>query len=196
MPQMRLLLASASPRRRELLAAAGYTFDVLAPPEDAEGSPLAGESAGNLVQRLALAKASSVALQAAGRVIVACDTVVVCRGEILGKPIDHDDARWMLARLSGTQHEVYSGLCVLAPGLAADVRTAITRLRMAPLGNDELEAYLDGGQWQGKAGAFGYQDRLDWLTIIEGSESNVVGLPLELLEAMLADTQVDRVERM
>ena len=93
----------------------------------------------------------------------------------------------MLALLSGREHRVYSGLCVwpLASG-QREVRVARTTLRMDPLSEGEIDEYLASDLWEGKAGAFGYQDRVGWLRIVEGSESNVVGLPLELLGEMLA----------
>jgi septum formation protein len=117
---------------------------------------------------------------------VACDTVAACEGHILGKPVDEADARAMLRLLAGRTHEVLSGLC-LHPldGREADVRLARTTLRMDPLREADIADYLASGGWQGKAGAFGYQDRLGWIHILEGSPTNVVGLPMELLEQML-----------
>jgi len=94
----------------------------------------------------------------------------------------------MLGALSGTRHRVYSGVCLWRrPEDALDVRFAVTTLEMDPLSEQQLNAYLDSGEWQGKAGAFGYQDRLGWVHILEGSESNVVGLPMELVERMLSE---------
>ena len=94
----------------------------------------------------------------------------------------------MLKTLRGRPHRVLSGLCVWPVGLGSPrVEVETTHLRMDPLGDDEIEAYLAGGAWRGKAGAFGYQDRMGWVRVVEGSESNVVGLPMELLERMLRD---------
>jgi septum formation protein len=188
--QPQLILASASPRRRELLAEAGFIFDVRPPSPEAEGSAHPGEPAADLVLRLAVQKARDVAQRASagdrGKLIVACDTVAACDGEILGKPTDEADARAMLRLLSGRTHEVYSGLCLYPlDGRAADVRLARTTLLMDPLSDHDIDDYLAGGGWQGKAGGFGYQDRLGWIHILEGSESNVVGLPIELLGEML-----------
>jgi septum formation protein len=145
-----------------------------------------------LVARLAYQKAADVV----GRVeysfgqaslVVACDTVVQCQGQILGKPYDEHDARQMLRRLSSREHRVYSGLCVWPLGQGEpQVEVAQTTLRMDPLSEEQIEAYLASGKWEGKAGAFGYQDRLGWVHIKQGSESNVVGLPMELLAEMLA----------
>jgi septum formation protein len=105
---------------------------------------------------------------------------------MLGKPEDEDDARRMLQILRGRAHRVLSGLCVWKkPGGTHEARVAVTVLRMDRLTDDQIDGYLAGGQWRGKAGAFGYQDRLGWVHVVEGSESNVVGLPMELLDGML-----------
>jgi len=184
----RLILASRSPRRRELLAAAGYQFEVIGPSHAAEAGPLPDESAAQAVARLALLKARDVAGRVSSGVLVACDTLVECQARILGKPQGRDDARCILQTLSGQEHQVLSGLCVWPlPEGRPRVRVATSRLRMDPLGAEQLEAYLAGDQWQGKAGAFGFQDGPAWVHLIEGSESNVVGLPLELLAEMLAE---------
>jgi septum formation protein len=118
---------------------------------------------------------------------VACDTVAECQGTILGKPADRDHARQILKTLRGREHRVYSGLCLWRrPDDWHEVEVDVTTLVMQPLSDAELEAYLDSGAWEGKAGAFGYQDGLDWVRIVEGSASNVVGLPMERLAQMLA----------
>jgi septum formation protein len=162
-----------------------------------------------LVVELATSKALDVAAQLRERgelssssaVIVACDTVAECGGELLGKPVDEAHARSMLQRLSGSVHRVYSGLCVWQVGGGAagpnapeadvadadpDVRLAVSELRMDLIDEVDLEDYLASGLWRGKAGAFGLQDRPGWLHLESGSESNVVGLPMELLKEMLA----------
>jgi septum formation protein len=186
----KLILASRSPRRRELLAAAGYDFDVFPPSDDAESEASHGEPPEQLVVRLAHQKAADVARripsESSARLILGCDTVAECAGKILGKPADREDAKAMLTLLGGQEHRVYSGLCLwpLPDGEPA-VQVAVTTLRMDPLTPELLDAYLAGDGWQGKAGAFGYQDGLDWVHVIGGSESNVVGLPMELLAEML-----------
>ncbi|MEX0678918.1 MAG: nucleoside triphosphate pyrophosphatase [Pirellulales bacterium] len=193
----KLILASGSPQRKRLLADARYTFRIVAPRPQAECGVCSRETPGELVARLARQKAADVADQlrsagnaASGQIIVACDTVAECRGRILGKPANRDHARGMLKQLSGQLHRVYSGLC-LWPLSTNRPRTEVARttLRMDRLDEAQIEEYLDSGEWQEKAGAFGYQDRPGWLHIVEGSESNVVGLPLELVEKMLADCQ-------
>jgi septum formation protein len=205
MPPHRLILASSSPRRRELLAEAGYRFDVVAPRETAECGICSTGGPAGLVVELAASKTLDVVaqLKTAGKVtretiIVACDTVAECQGEVLGKPRDEDHARLMLHRLRGNVHRVYSGLCVWRPALDGeegkpDVRLATSELRMDKISDDALDDYLATGLWRGKAGAFGYQDRAGWLHLISGSESNVVGLPMELLEEMLGAIGVHRI---
>jgi septum formation protein len=184
----KLILASRSPRRQELLSQAGYSFEVCPPQQAAESGLPGGETPSALVARLAREKAAEVARTISAGLILACDTVAVCEGEILGKPADEDRAREMLQALSGRRHRVLSGVCLWrVPDGRTLVRVAETTLRMDRLTAEQLDDYLAGGQWEGKAGAFGYQDRLGWVHVVEGSESNVVGLPMELLAEMLAD---------
>ena len=196
-----LILGSGSPQRRRLLAEAGYHFEVIMPGEEAECGICSSGGPAALVADLALRKAADVAGQLVLRtenepsLIVACDTVAECSGAVLGKPNNEQHARDMLQQLSGTVHRVYSGLClwpyqVQQPVRPIETRVAVTELRMDVLDNDDLEDYLASGLWQGKAGAFGYQDRVGWLHIVEGSESNVIGLPMELLAEMLAPWEV------
>ena len=184
----KLILASGSPRRRQLLAEAGYDFAVVVPSETAECGICSQESPPEMVARLAYQKARDVAVRTAQGFVVGCDTVVECRGNILGKPRNQEHARQMLELLRGQEHFVHSGLCAWQrPTDKTLTRVAATRLRMKPLSDAQIAEYLDGDAWEGKAGAFGLQDRLGWLEILEGSESNVVGLPLELLEEMLTE---------
>ena len=186
----KLILASRSPRRRELLSQAGYSFVVLPPEETAECSPRSNESPSELVARLALQKAADVARQVRSGLILGCDTVAECEGKILGKPAGESHAREMLQALSGREHRVFSGLCLWqVPDGRPRVRVAMTTLQMDRLTGEQLAGYLASGAWKGKAGAFGYQDRLGWVHVVEGSESNVVGLPMELLAEMLAHSE-------
>ncbi len=191
MPETRpLILASRSPRRRELLAAAGYRFDVIEPALSAECGVCSRETPPELVARLAWQKARDVASRVDRGLVIACDTVAECRGLILGKPHDERHAREMLCTLRGREHHVYSGLCLWQrPGDEHHVEVDVTRLVMDPISDQQLETYLATAAWRDKAGAFGYQDGLDWVHVLEGSESNVVGLPLELLTRMLAELQ-------
>jgi len=181
-----LILASRSPRRQQLLTEVGYRFSVLPASEAAECGVCAGESAAQLVSRLARQKAADVAPRVDRGVILACDTVAACQGEILGKPANEQHARRMLQSLRGQRHHVYTGMCLWRRPddlIMADVATTV--LRMDVLSDREIDEYVKSGLWEGKAGAFGYQDRHGWLHIEQGSESNVVGLPLELLAALL-----------
>jgi septum formation protein len=182
-----LILASQSPRRRQLLEKAGYRFQVVPPDEYAECGICSRESAPETVARLAFQKAENVARRVPVGVVIGCDTLVSCRGQILGKPANGHHAEQMLRLLSDTVHDVYSGLCLWQrPDDTTQVRVARSRLRMDRLSDQQIQEYLASDQWQGKAGAFGYQDGWDWLHLVSGSESNVVGLPLELLAEMLA----------
>jgi septum formation protein len=182
----KLILASGSPRRRELLAEAGYEFEVVVPDEVAECGLCSRETPEKLVVRLARQKAADVVARIPFGLVIACDTVAECDGQILGKPANEDNARRMLQLLSGREHRVLSGLCLWhIPAGQPRVAVAITRLRMDRLSEAELDEYLSSGLWEGKAGAFGYQDRLGWVHVVEGSETNVVGMPMELLAEML-----------
>ena len=183
----RLILASRSPRRRALLAQAGYEFEVCPPTDTPERGLGSGETAAQLVARLACWKVTDVASRLQRGLIVGCDTVAECDGRILGKPAHRDQAREMLETLRGQEHRVLSGLCLWnKPVGKPTVRVAVTTLRMDRLTDAEIDDYLSSGGWEGKAGAFGYQDRLGWVHVIEGSETNVVGMPMELLAEMLA----------
>lgn len=189
-----LILASGSPQRKRLLADAGYTFQTIVPRAQAECGICSRETPGEMVARLARQKAADVAEQlrsrgsSDARIIVGCDTIAECLGQILGKPSDRVHAQQMLRLLSGQLHRVYSGLCLWPlSGGQPSVEVARTTLRMDRLAEPQIEEYLDSGEWQDKAGAFGYQDRPGWLHLVEGSESNVIGLPLELLAQMLAN---------
>jgi septum formation protein len=188
-----LILASRSPRRRELLAEAGYEFQVVPPDEDAECGVCSESGPAGLVAELAYRKAAAVAKHLPidslpGPIILAADTIAELDGFILGKPRNEEEARAMLTQLSGREHRVLTGVCLWPLTNSQPlVRVAVTRLRMDRLTDSQLDEYLHSGAWEGKAGAFGYQDRLGWVHILEGSESNVVGLPMELLAEMLAE---------
>jgi septum formation protein len=199
-----LILASSSPRRRELLAEAGYRFTVTPPPHDVECGVCSESGPAGLVAELAFRKAAAVMQQIRSQaqeqvqaesgsphaIVLAADTVAECDGLILGKPKDEEQAGAMLRQLSGREHRVLTGLCLWRIGNDKPiVRVASTTLRMDDLTAAQLGNYLASGQWEGKAGAFGYQDRLGWVHIVEGSESNVVGLPMELLAEMLSELQ-------
>lgn len=185
---MRLILASQSPRRYQLLSEAGYEFEVVEPHSDAESGEPDGDSTSTFATRMAVQKAADVAARIEGSAcVIGCDTVADCDGVVLGKPLNREHAESMLRLLSGRKHAVWSGLC-LWDTAAGEFRVdaACSVLQMAPLTDEMIKEYLDSGEWQGKSGAFGYQDGLPWLELISGTASNVVGLPLDLLSKMLA----------
>jgi septum formation protein len=180
-----LVLASASPRRRELLAQAGLSFEVAAPTLPELDDELAALRPRERAEALAYFKARCIWDADQSRWVLGADTIVAAGDRILGKPRDRQHAREILSALSGTRHEVITGLALLCPAgrsIASDV-TAVTMRTLSP---GELEEYLDSGQWRGKAGAYGIQEIGDrFVEKVEGSFSNVMGLPLELLERML-----------
>ncbi|MDG2014566.1 MAG: Maf family protein [Pirellulaceae bacterium] len=183
---MRLILASGSPRRKELLAEAGYEFTVEPPDESAESVGNACLSPTELVAGLAFQKAAHIANRTAQGLILAADTVAECDGCVLGKPTDREHAMQMLKQMRGKRHMVHTGVCLWRrPSNRKSVQFETTTLEMTALADEEITQYLDSGLWQGKAGAFGYQDDIDWVRIVKGSASNVVGLPMHLVGQML-----------
>ena len=192
---MRLVLASASPRRAELLTTAGFTFDV--EPVDVDETPEPDEAAIEYVLRVARDKAAAWWSEPANPrtndlsvCVLAADTVVVAGGRILGKPADADQAREMLTLLSGTTHLVHTAVVVrLADAEVAEVVT--TRVRFVDLSESEIAWYLETGEADGKAGAYAIQGRASrFVDRIEGSWSNVVGLPVATVYRMLAGAGV------
>ena len=180
-----LVLASASPRRRELLLGLGLRFEVDAATGD-EALP-AGIDAAAAVTALALAKAREVASRHPTALIVAADTIVALGGRLLGKPGDADDARTMLHALSDHDHRVLTGLIVLdAASAAYESRVVETRVRFRALADTEIDAYVRTGEPLDKAGAYGIQGLgAVFVAGIEGDYSNVVGLPLAALNDLL-----------
>ncbi len=182
-PLFPFVLASASPRRAELLQAAGFTFTVAS--ADIDETPRPAEPAGPYVCRLAEAKAWAVADRHPGAVVLGADTTVVVDGDILGKPADAADAEAMMRRLQGRAHEVMTGVAVVAGGQVR-VELATTRVWFAAMADDEIAAYVASGEPMDKAGAYGIQGRAAcYVTRIEGSYSNVVGLPVAVVHALL-----------
>ena len=182
----RLVLASASPRRRELLAQLGIEFEVR--PSAADETPLEGETPEPMVLRLALAKARVAARP--GEIALGADTVVALDGELLGKPADAGAARAMLARLSGRRHEVWTGVALVersAAGARESARAVSTAVRFRALDGAEIAAYVAGGEPLDKAGAYAIQGgAAAFVESVEGSWSNVVGLPLGVVRDLLA----------
>ncbi len=180
-----LILASASPRRAELLRSAGVAFEVR--PAHIDEAPRPEERPRQLALRLAQRKARAVAeeLSQTTWAVLGADTIVVVDGEALGKPVDREDARSMLRRLENRSHEVISAFSLLSSA-GERHETASTRVSFRAFDDDELEGYLDRGGWDDKAGAYAIQAEAGYLvSSIEGSYSNVVGLPLcETIEAL------------
>jgi septum formation protein len=182
---MRLVLASGSPRRAELLRAAGFTFDVR--PVDLDERVREGEAPDAYVKRLAAGKASlgRDRYGADDIVVLGADTAVVVEGRILGKPADDEDARRMLERLSGRAHEVLTAVSVKSATRQV-TSTAVTRVWFAPLTSDEIAWYVRTGEGKDKAGGYAIQGvAARFVPRIEGSYSNVVGLPVALVHEIL-----------
>ncbi len=181
-----LILASQSPRRRQLMEQAGFNFQVIKPPDEVEQSARLELPPRDLVKHLAKIKAAHVIslVDDPQTIVIAADTVADLDGQEIGKPDDRNHARQILQTFSGRLHQVHTGLCVRnSQRVLSEVAT--TDLRMDRLSEEQIEAYLETGKWEGKAGAFGYQDGWDWLHVQNGQESNVVGLPMDLLNEML-----------
>lgn len=178
-----LILASQSPRRRELLAQMGVPFEIIvADTQEAQsGSPR------ELVMENARLKAKAVYEMHKGRMILGADTVVCVDGQVLGKPKDREDAFRMLKTLSGREHKVYTGVCLLYAD-TEDVRCDETLVHFTPLSDDEILRYIASGEPMDKAGAYAIQGMAGmYVDKIHGSFSNVIGLPMALVRRMLQD---------
>jgi septum formation protein len=188
---VKLILASSSPRRKELLARFGLAFVIDVP--DVDESLLPGEDPRAHVRRLAAVKAEEVAGRHGEGLVIAADTVVVLGGKIIGKPRDEADARRMLRELSGKTHRVYTGVTVAdaASGTASTrvVRSSVTMLEIAP---GEIARYVDTGEPLDKAGSYAVQGLgRKFVSRVEGSLSNVIGLPVDELRELMADAGCD-----
>lgn len=185
-----LVLASSSPRRRELLASLGLTFSVH--PADVDESLLPSESAFDAAERLARAKAAATATGGdSDTLVVAADTLVVLEGEALGKPRDRADARRMLSALAGRTHEVVTGVACARGGRIVSGRET-TRVVFAPMSPAEIAEYTESGEPDDKAGAYGLQGIGGFFVErVEGSPSNVVGLPVRLFYRLASELGVD-----
>jgi septum formation protein len=180
-----LILASASPRRQELLRSAGVAFTVQ--PADINETPRAGEAPRDCAERLAREKALAVLKSRPQQCVLGADTIVVVDDIILGKPRGADDAGRMLRLLSGRTHEVITGVC-LAASAFEDTRSATTRVTMCEVSDEEIRSYIATGEPTDKAGAYAIQGIASrWIPRIEGDYSNVVGLPVALVYAMLRE---------
>ena len=176
-PAAPLILASTSPRRRQILEQLRVPFDVVVPSyEETSGDPVAH----------AVGKARSVLEVAAGRPVLGCDTEVICAGRAYGKPETEEDAESMLESLSGRTHEVVSGLALITPAWE-EVHREVTRVTFRPLTARDLAHYLASGEWEGRAGAYAIQGLgASLVDRIEGDYLNVVGLPAGVLVRVLS----------
>jgi septum formation protein len=176
-PAPPLILASSSPRRREILEQLRIPFDVVQPSyEEVDGDPVAH----------AVGKAESVLAGAGDRPVLGCDTEVVCDGRVFGKPANQAGAEEMLESLAGKTHEVVSGLALITPGWR-EVHREVTQVTFRPLDARDLAHYVASGEWEGRAGAYAIQGLgASLVERIEGDYLNVVGLPAALLVRLLA----------
>lgn len=180
----KFILASGSPRRKELLKMIGFEFDVVSP--DVDENSKSGESPREHAHRLAIEKAKKVAKNCPDSWIIAADTIVVIDGEILGKPRDEREAFEMLKKIAGKQHTVITAFCIFKGDKSAHEGFVESKVEIAPLTDDEIRWYISTGEPLDKAGAYGAQGiGAMFIKSIKGSYTNVVGLPLaELIEAM------------
>jgi septum formation protein len=183
-----LVLASASPRREELLRNAGIKFDVQ--PADIPEAPQPGECAKDCAERLAREKAVAVASRRPHDRVLGADTIVVVDGQILGKPTDAADAARMLRAISGRKHQVITGLCLVVKGEPA-VASETTEVTVNEIADNEIADYIATGEPMDKAGAYAIQGIASrWIARIEGDYSNVVGLPVALVWRMLRQARI------
>jgi septum formation protein len=185
--KVRLILASGSPARRELLERAGYPFTVM--PSQVDEPTGEGFADGRrVVEHVAWLKAAAVAPHVAEGLVLAADTIGWLDGQVIGKPADAADARRILRLLGGTVHELWTGVCLWRR--PDDLQVAwqeVSRVAFARLTEAQLDEYLLTRTWQGCSGAYAVQEKDDpYVRVLEGSVSNVIGLPMESLERVLA----------
>jgi septum formation protein len=184
----KLVLASGSPRRAEILNSVGWDFEKAIP--DVDESVVEGESPEDYVQRLAVEKATAVGSSFRDRLVLAADTTVVIDGEIIGKPIDLEDARRMIARLAGNWHAVLTGVAVTQHDLPS-VGLQSTRVKFASMSDAEIDFLVEMGDPLDKAGGYAVQAQAAlFIEGIEGDYWNVVGLPISLVYRMVAGANI------
>jgi septum formation protein len=185
----RLILASASPRRKQLLREAGFAFEVIPAHINEDDHPPMLPT--DLAEYLASQKAQAVARQHPHDVVLGADTVVAFGDTILGKPADAADARRMLSLLAGTTHVVITGVAVVRSASAFFTCSRVmSAVRMRDLTSAEVERYVAGGQWKGKAGGYGIQDDDPFVTRLSGCHTNIVGLPVPETKRLLAQAGI------
>jgi septum formation protein len=189
---LKLILASASPRRRELLASIGMEFDVI--PSDVPEQRADGETPEEYVARLSRDKARAIAATNRDRSVLAADTIVVLGDDVLEKPSDSADARRMLSQIAGKTHVVFTGVTLISKGYS-DTHVCTTEVRMLPMTEGDVAWYVETGEPLDKAGAYAAQGKGGmFIDSIHGSYTNVVGLPLALLFQMLRKAGIDPLQ--
>ena len=182
-----LILASKSPRRAQLLKEAGIPFTVVLSDVDESQFNAQGLSADALARQLALAKAQAVALKHTHRLVLGADTLVAWQGEIIGKPADAADAETIVRKIFSSPHEVITGVALVRIQDSTEVvRSDITTVYPRPLTDSDIKDHIDEGTWKDKAGAYAIQEGGDrFIQKLDGSLSNVIGLPMELLGELM-----------
>lgn len=184
-----VVLASASPRRQEMMRQMGIPFEVV--PSAAPEDDVAGTGP-ERVRILARRKAEEVAGRMPGRLILAADTLVCVDGQVLGKPTDQEDAVRMLKKLSGRVNQVATGVCMIAPDGKMQEETCLTDVAFAALDEETIRRYVQTGEPMDKAGAYAVQGRAGaFVTAIHGSPSNVIGMPMETVSRFLSASNVE-----
>ena len=193
-PKYKLILASQSPRRKHLLAEAGIFADqVIA--ADIDETPIKNERPADYVLRMAQQKADSVASRAGGEFVLSADTAVICGQRILPKAETAEEARRCLQFLSGRSHRVYGGICLYLPDGGCRIKLSVSRVKFRPLSFADKHAYLQSGEWRGKAGGYAIQGRAGlYVRQITGSYSNIVGLDMHKVAGLLLGAGFDYVQ--
>jgi septum formation protein len=182
----KLILASASPRRKSLLEEAGYEFTVEPSEVDEDAFRSEGIDAGEFAKIVARAKADPVAARHRADIVLAADTVVNARGQIIGKPKDAEHARQIVRMLFSAPHEVITGIALFKLDEHIEEVHAVTSIIYPrQLTDSQIEAHIKSGDWEGKAGAYGIQERDEFIDHVDGSFTNVMGLPMELVTELL-----------
>ena len=186
MSHSRFILASRSPRRVELLNEAGFVFEAVPADIDEEHYPDTITPI-EVAEFLARSKAEAVAQLYPNHIVLGADTIVAHGDAVLGKPEDSEHARWMLGQLAGSEHIVASAVCLMHKHSdRVKISHSVSTVSMRPLSQAEIDLYVASGDWRGKAGGYGIQDRDPFVTNMGGSLTNIVGLPMELTVPMLA----------
>ena len=193
-PKCKFILASQSPRRKHLLAEAGILVDYVIA-ADIDETPIKNERPADYVLRMAQQKADAVASRAGGQFVLSADTAVICGRRILPKAETKEEASFCLELLSGRSHRVYGGICLYLPDGELRTKLSVSRIKFRPLSLSDKHAYLQSGEWQGKAGGYAIQGRAGlYVRQIIGSYSNIVGLDMHKVAGLLLGAGFDYVQ--